>query len=982
MSGDWADARESIALTDLYIRVAYTLALAESHRTGGPQLRALPTPGVGGMLALLRGVRRWTPPRRPDGIHQAVTGSASGLLDKIDAFRVGRFASFKALRDELSHGYALPADDAAAADITNALLGLCDDLKQALKTAFANAALELRNDEPTLVAERGAVLVLTPLWSWLDHEPFAGVYSHADNDKVYLLAPGVDAVPSVPVSAIAAARRELLAEPRTGRNPLSPFVREVVRDIASFTEDYSAPSYFFGDDEETGFIHVPWTRSTSDQNQSRLDVFRVGLNNEYQWRHPNGDWTTYTSFLKEIANWPLLSRRVGIGLRRFAEQRREEESARLGSSANDNSKGPSRLLEVDEELVRDGARPEFVLRERADKACEVVKPSTAVFFVVGQAGLGKTELMLSEAMQRAEHLTSDPSRDVPLYLFVSSTGRTLASLEDAVDGALNITKLLSSQSAKALCRNGLLVLFVDGFDELLGSSGYENALGSLEPWLRELGGRGVLVASARSSYYLTQYRRSLSETVGINVNHTLAEVQPWSMTEARDFLRQLGAPESAYSSLSDRDWRLLGIPFFAKAFAAWHATHDAGQADLSIFDIVVDQYLQRESVKLSDPHQGPLLDTVELREFFTEIAEMMQREKTRELEFADLVACVQLAVGEEALDDVRPGLTRRISSLCGLGVQTSAQASSKFTFSHEIMFDCFFSLALQGRVKAGTAPEVLKGLLEKGKIQAAVFEWMVEREPEASRTSIERLMQTMPDGAATTILGENVGSWWISLARSLEDVPPTTIARGIRIKQVKLAEHGWSSVRLEHCAIGTLTVPMGGPHRIGLAGTVVEILECATSATLGKTIHDVDPNGIHALLVERSFTDAPAEIRAKLIEVGVLQAAPTANNDDAVEAAEFFLEKLTARIDVQVVAFAVDHLTDDDRLRWTHRLGDDAWIAFVARLVDHGLARWEPITTSGPAKERLAFEVPVASIARRDRNDPRVPAFWASTAAA
>jgi hypothetical protein len=91
---------------------------------------------------------------------------------------------------------------------------------------------------------------------------------------------------------------------------------------------------------------------------------------------------------------------------------------------------------------------------------------------------------------------------------VSSTGRTLASLEDAVNGALNITKLLSSQSARVLCRHGLLVLVVDGFDELLGSSGYENALGSLEPWFRELGGKGAVVASARSSYYLTQYQRS------------------------------------------------------------------------------------------------------------------------------------------------------------------------------------------------------------------------------------------------------------------------------------------------------------------------------------------------------------------------------------------------------------------------------------------------------------------------------------------
>ncbi|HEY9500302.1 MAG TPA: hypothetical protein VIR01_01590, partial [Pyrinomonadaceae bacterium] len=321
---------------------------------------------------------------------------------------------------------------------------------------------------------------------------------------------------------------DVLNDRRGMGGEIARFVKDLLMDISAFTEDYSPPSYYFGDEEELGTIFVPWTRSTSDENLPRIDSFRIGPDSRKEWYDAaSKSWVTYSGFLKAISNWQVLARRIGIGLESFASARNQEEATRLGGSSTNEVRGPANLREKTEDLNAQKRDVLFPLEQRVDESCQSIKPSTIVYFLVGQAGLGKTDLMLNLAISRAKEIAAQASLEKPLYLFVSSTGRTLASLDDAVNSALNITKLLSSYSARALCRNGLLVLFVDGFDELLGSSGYENALGSLEPWFRDLAGRGVLVASARSSYYLTQYRRSLASHANLNVDHTLVEVQPW-----------------------------------------------------------------------------------------------------------------------------------------------------------------------------------------------------------------------------------------------------------------------------------------------------------------------------------------------------------------------------------------------------------------------------------------------------------------------
>jgi len=979
MPGGATDARERLALIDVFIRIAYTLVICASRKAGAVPILAHAVPGTGSMLASIASAQAW-----PDAeaAHWAVR--VMGHVARDFVALSGQFNSnsklpaFKTVRNQFAHGYALPARDDEATEITERLKRLQEALKASLDAQLGEFQLvdtgggvELQGKKPEMSLSVG------PFWSWIREDSAWGIYSHYGQDGLFYLVPGHQVALRRDDHSTGQFERHFLPETR-GSSPLvGRHVKDVVRDIAAFTEDGVAPSYCFGDDAEVGVLLIPWVRSTSDTNQERVDRFRIGPDNQYQWLSQGGsDWRAYSDFLREVANWGLLARRIRIGLDSFRAERQAAEASYFQSSHTD-IRGPARLREVSEDLqLPDATISDFNLMQRADSACESLRHSTKVFFVVGQAGLGKTDLMLSVASERAAAIESDASISRPLYLFVSSTGRTLSSLEDAINGALNITKLLSSQGAKALCRNGLLVLIVDGFDELLGSSGYENALGSLEPWFRELGGRGVLVASARSSYYLAQYRRSLSETTGVNADHTLLEVQPWSREDVHDYLRRSGLPDSVSSNLQARDWRLLGVPFFAKAFAKWSAASGhKSDGQQSIFDIVVDQYLARESQKLVDPNRGPLLNPEELREFFAEIAELMHDSGQRELEHSDLVMCAQLVVGSESVESVRPGLTRRLSSLCGFGVEGGAATTGKFYFAHEVMFDCFLSLALQRKVGSSKSAESWGAFFSKGKIHPAAVEWLVDRLPEGASALLAKLQSVVSSSSA---FSENVGFLWASLCKAANNTPPSLYVRDLRLGELELAESDWGRLSLEGCQLKRLRLPAAGSNQVELLGCEVELLECESLDRARFALKCKSSDGIAIFKTDATYDDTPHQVRKRLEDAGLLPRQASDVDDDFSESANFFLDKISSRFDTSIVVAEISGLADDQRLSWTQRLGAPAWRKFTDALVDSGLARWEQINAKGSAKVRLLFDVPPAAIRRRDQDDSRIAAFWSA----
>jgi hypothetical protein len=979
-SGD-VDVRESLALIDLHLRIVYTLYMSFDRRQPSSSARLHPAPGFGTMLAVVRQAAKPIDEAASPWIRKSIWVLARNAASAIDAFRVPkRYANLKSLRDRLSHGGALTSDPDAQAILSSAISALLDSLNASLSEELSGATLRSDGERLWICRQKEAFeLEASPLWTLRPNVDGLGVFSHFAGNQVFYFAPGAELWSEAGELAASRFRRLFLPDKSGHDSHLAGLISDTLSDVSAYTEDYSRPSFFFGDDARSGYLHVPWSRTTSEGYESRIDVFRIGANHRREWEGPQGKWSGYTEFLKHISKWDLLAHRIGVGLHSLQKKREDEESSRLGLKDGFTARGPAKLKEVQElgSEFRGGEGGEFFeLGARIDSACEAMKPSTEVLFLVGQAGLGKTELMLRLAKERADQITDNPNGGQPLYLFVSSTGRTLSSLEDAVNSALNITRILSSHSARALCRNGLLVLMVDGFDELLGSSGYENALGSLEPWFRDLNGQGVLVASARSSYYLTQYRRSLLEAGDLNVDHTLIELQPWNQKESSRYISDVGVDKAIVAPLSTKDWKVLSVPFFAKAFAAWAKAGERTVAEMpSMYEIVVDQFLDREASKLRNQNSDELLTIEELRSLFSEVADFMQSNKSRELEQVELISCAKMIVGEP-LDDVRPGLSRRLSSLGGLGVRADEDGKNIFSFSHEVLFDCFLLLAIHGRLSGVINSKSIMSLITASSINEAVFEWLIERYPSAAKTLSSIIDFNLSDTEDARVASANLGSLWATILKHNNGIPPTRSAKRLTIGSVELTSSGWHQLDFTGSSIAHLVVPDKITGFINLEGARIDYLDVHVSSASKLHLRGIENAEVASLKIGGAFVDSPPQVAGLLQKYDLLEVKSESGNERMIAAAEHYLSRLIRRPDVPMVVDRDSRAPDDPRLSWIEHYDIDLWTAFVDALLASGSAVLDSLPASGKAKVRISPLVSFDKLLKRDPSSEEAVRFW------
>ncbi len=282
LSGADSDIRELIAAVDFHVRIAYTLVIAASGVGGGASLRASPMPGFGTMLAILS-AKNVSALSRDGSLIGRIAQLAENLRIAVESFKVQkRYASFKTMRDQLSHGHPLPSDSEVVQITLSGLMSLELALTENLRALLSNVT-SATNGDRTQLTLLGSSLDLMSLWRQREDGSGIDVYSHFANDEIWYIAPSGDIAASGSASAVSQFIETVLVDRKGGGSEIAKFVKDLLADISAFTEDYSPPSYFFGDEEELGHIFVPWTRSTSDENQPRIDAFRIGPDGRKEW---------------------------------------------------------------------------------------------------------------------------------------------------------------------------------------------------------------------------------------------------------------------------------------------------------------------------------------------------------------------------------------------------------------------------------------------------------------------------------------------------------------------------------------------------------------------------------------------------------------------------------------------------------------------------------------------------------------------------
>ncbi len=518
------------------------------------------------------------------------------------------------------------------------------------------------------IYDHGHVSRIDPFFVFVNGE-LAALKDFTETSATYW--PRRGAASDVTESAVLDELQQLV--PQGGNRLFESFALDIQKDLRGFAERNSIYASVIPSQP----IVVRWDLRTSSGAMARTDQFELNTDQARIWQSDTGP-QPYKAFLADICNWEVLKERL---LEELEEQVELESqiSEELFPNLKPYISNVAAQVKVGG-ILGDGSNVTIT------EACERISAQTNTYTsytnlitLTGEAGSGKTHSLL----QFARDSLSSSDQLKPLAIYISSSGTSANSLDTLLDARMARTRILDKSSVLALCRAGLAILVIDGFDELLGFRTYDNPLIGLKPILDALRGMGTVILSARSSYSDARLQQSLDlhDTLDRPPYVTPLELVRWEPAQLRELARQLPftTPESDVSSkIGD----LLTTPFFCLAFVAWV---QAGKL-LDFLQFVVEAYLQRERRKLTSQGGIELFGSETLADIFSEVAELVARKGASAVSEEELELAASSALERELTREEK----RRLIALCAISVEREEDDLS-FKFTHLAIAEQFLA---------------------------------------------------------------------------------------------------------------------------------------------------------------------------------------------------------------------------------------------------------------------------------------------------
>jgi hypothetical protein len=231
--------------------------------------------------------------------------------------------------------------------------------------------------------------------------------------------------------------------------------------------------------------------------------------------------------------------------------------------------------------------------------------ASRVLFLTAEAGQGKTALLKQFQVTQAARFRR--AQTPSLFWHVDLQGRQLLRLSEALLGDLGDMRIsgLWMPGIIRLLQHRLLILAIDGFDELAAEQGSTDALGALALLVRDLGESGTIVAASRRTFFNTDdyLRRAqyFAQATGGSCEFDQLSLLPWGESEAKLFLssvdfdgKTLEGRPNAYQELVE----VLGAathPMLTRPFLLSQIARA-----LVLYDLAPREFVRG----LSDPLQG------------------------------------------------------------------------------------------------------------------------------------------------------------------------------------------------------------------------------------------------------------------------------------------------------------------------------------------------------------------------------------------
>lgn len=353
----------------------------------------------------------------------------------------------------------------------------------------------------------------------------------------------------------------------------------------------------------------------------------------------------------------------------------------------------------------------------------LAQDATVIVMVTGDAGAGKTSVLLELVRKQAELYSKAQSEH--LYLYVNAQGRALARFTEALAAELDeLRSSLTFHEITPLVRLGLVIPVIDGFDELLGVGGYDEAFSSLSAFVEELDGDGQIVASARSTYYEQEFVARASSISSLGSQYWAqrgVQVLEWREEQFVAYVklqcdaRKLSevAAASALESVRDafrgKNSHLGSKPLFVARTLDLVLEGKAPSGADDLLESLVSIYIERERTeKLLDRNSQPILTSEDIRSLLIELAEEMWNQETRELDTKSVRSVAEYVLGVNGVDPLAQKVV--IERMPTMAFLARGERLQTIAFEHETFFGFFFAHRLAERLSdPGASLEILLG---------------------------------------------------------------------------------------------------------------------------------------------------------------------------------------------------------------------------------------------------------------------------------
>ncbi|MFG1383954.1 NACHT domain-containing protein [Xanthobacter versatilis] len=448
---------------------------------------------------------------------------------------------------------------------------------------------------------------------------------------------------------------------------------------------------------------------------------------------------------------------------------------------------------------------------------------TDLLLIDGPAGVGKTTIVREAALLRAENYDGS----VPLILQIASRGRVLQNISDLIAFALqDVRSNLTVSQLISLMRHGLIVLAIDGFDELSDPNGFETAWSGLNSIINSARGAATFLLAGRETFVSTEIIRRQLKSFDTNRDRlaslSIGDPDP---VAARDWLllqegwdNELLSREFVEPIFVEDSYALR--PFFLGVIAREPVALTSNQPPASdLLSYLVDVMTEREAqkfVEILDPPNGresarKYEDYVGryLEELARDLAEN-QSEAIAE-DALDLLATV--AADGLLPDDQVASVVQRARTVVFLA---NDQRAGHVRFAHEQLLQHFLSREALRSVGEGETPRYVRRNLF-GREALEVFGHVARgREEEAARFL----------SAVRT-----------NIAKPSRDRTNTNLAvLGVAAACATAPEN--ANLRIQGVGINELHFPFAAPCGITIRDTTISVLHAASADLRNVTFED------------------------------------------------------------------------------------------------------------------------------------------------